>query len=120
MTNESKRDWENFFKPYEFVMTPQEVLEASKQIKDYDESYEPDRWTISQIVMSNKCNEAIRKELEKAPRVYGTFTEDLKRAKFSGPLDWTERYHLQPSHTARLICIEEIKRDPISDPNKGD
>ena len=98
MTNESKRDWNN-------------LLTA----KDF---WKEDRSELGVLTIRSVCateaahiaNEIIRKELEKAPRVYGTFTEDLKRAKFSGPLDWTERYHPQPSHTARLICIEEIKK----------
>ena len=37
-------------------MSPRDVEQASKQIDDCDEAYQPDRWNVSMIVMANKCN----------------------------------------------------------------
>lgn len=96
MTNESKRDWENFFKPEDFGA------------KEWDESRPLAPQLINEILLPQTAakiaNEIIRKELEKAPRVYGC------DAIPSGLRKWYVDTVKEDTHTARLICIEEIKK----------
>ena len=98
MTNESKRDWENFFKVGELDYSEEE-FRANGCPADY---------TV------HIANAIIRKELAKTPMVYGC------DAIPSGLRKWYVDTIKEDTHTAKLIQIEEIKRDPISDPNKGD
>ena len=93
MTNESKRDWNN-------------LLTA----KDF---WKEDRSELGVLTIRSVCateaahiaNEIIRKELEKAPRVYG-----YRELGGTQHMVYFEGARSGDTHTARLICIEEIKK----------
>ncbi len=89
MTNESKRDWENFFKPSDFRYG------ASPDIEQI----------LSEREAAEIANEIIRKELEKTPKV--------RLRNVWGDMVWEEdkTIGIKDAKTAKLICIKEIKRD---------
>lgn len=86
MTNESKRDWGNLLTADDF----DGFAMCCECLGDRNE--------IAEI-----ANEIIRKELEKAPRVYQTRPD--------GGSEWWPHKAAGDTHSAHLICIKEIKRD---------
>ena len=91
MTSESKRDWENFFRP--------EDLCDTELILSMVFGYAGQTWDL----MAEKANEIIRKELEKAQTVWKD-----KNA-------WDEFEESGDKFTAKLVCIKEINNDRIPD-----
>ena len=51
--------------------------------------------------------EDLERFLEKCPVVYG------KTEEVPGEVQWSERKLSSDTHTARLICVSEIKREPL-------
>ena len=93
MTSESKRDWENFFRP--------EDLCDTELILSMVFGYAGQTWDL----MAEKANEIIRKELEKGLTVYSYKPKGKWGSWTQGAAEEGEY-----THTAKLICIQEIKK----------
>lgn len=99
------RDWQNFFNEKDIdSFYVSHIDSVTRKSLDVDGTPE-----ILEVL-----NRAVRKEIEKAPVVYGKANEMYdgdNNFHGIGPLVYVNQPEKSDTHTARLIAIEEIKHN---------